>query len=107
LITDINAANKAGGSNTITLAANTTFDLTKVKSNADLQDYEIGNRTRSGSVPSEGGRHESDPREAASAPNVARIAVSAIRGMMSPAAVSSALRNPGTSADSPARSVTL
>jgi hypothetical protein len=30
LIADINAANKAGGSNTITLAANTTFDLTAV-----------------------------------------------------------------------------
>jgi len=30
LIADINAANKAGGSNTIVLAANTTFDLTAV-----------------------------------------------------------------------------
>ncbi len=30
LIADINAANKAGGSNTILLAANTTFDLTAV-----------------------------------------------------------------------------
>jgi hypothetical protein len=30
LITDINAATKAGGSNTIVLAANTTFDLTAV-----------------------------------------------------------------------------
>ena len=30
LIADINAANNAGGANTITLAANTTFDLTAV-----------------------------------------------------------------------------
>jgi hypothetical protein len=30
LIADINAANKSGGTNTITLAANTTFDLTAV-----------------------------------------------------------------------------
>jgi hypothetical protein len=35
LIKDINAANKAGGSNTITLVANTTFDLTEVNSNTD------------------------------------------------------------------------
>jgi hypothetical protein len=31
LIADLNAANAAGGSNTITLAANTTFDLTAEK----------------------------------------------------------------------------
>ena len=30
LVADINAANKTGGTNTITLAANTTFDLTAV-----------------------------------------------------------------------------
>jgi hypothetical protein len=35
LIADINAANKAGGGNTITLTANTTFDLTKVNANID------------------------------------------------------------------------
>jgi hypothetical protein len=35
LIADINAANKAGGTSTITLAANTTFDLTKVNNTTD------------------------------------------------------------------------
>jgi adhesin HecA-like repeat protein len=35
LIADINAANKAGGTNTITLAANTTFDLTMVNNTTD------------------------------------------------------------------------
>jgi hypothetical protein len=35
LIKDINAANKAGGSNTILLAANTTFDLTTVDNTTD------------------------------------------------------------------------
>jgi hypothetical protein len=35
LINDINAANKAGGPNTITLAAGTTFDLTKVHATTD------------------------------------------------------------------------
>jgi hypothetical protein len=35
LINDINAANKSGGTNTITLAANTTFDLTAVNNTAD------------------------------------------------------------------------
>jgi hypothetical protein len=35
LIADINAANKAGGTNTITLAANTTFDLTAVNNTTD------------------------------------------------------------------------
>jgi hypothetical protein len=35
LIKDINTANRAGGSNTIMLAANTTFDLTKVNCNTD------------------------------------------------------------------------
>jgi hypothetical protein len=35
LIADINAANKAGGMNTITLAANTTFILTKVTDTTD------------------------------------------------------------------------
>lgn len=35
LIADINAANQAGGSNTILLAANTTFDLTMVNNTSD------------------------------------------------------------------------
>jgi hypothetical protein len=35
LINDISAANKAGGTNTITLAANTTFDLTAVNDTTD------------------------------------------------------------------------
>jgi hypothetical protein len=35
LIADINAANTAGGTNTITLAANTTFDLTTVDNRID------------------------------------------------------------------------
>jgi hypothetical protein len=35
LIADIKAANKAGGTNTITLAANTTFDLTVVDNTTD------------------------------------------------------------------------
>src|SRR2546423_3982524 len=35
LIADIRAANKAGGTNTITLAANTTFDLTAVNNTTD------------------------------------------------------------------------
>ena len=35
LIADINAANKAGGTNTITLAANTTFNLTAVNNTTD------------------------------------------------------------------------
>jgi hypothetical protein len=35
LINDIDAANKAGGTNTITLAANTTFDLTTVDNTTD------------------------------------------------------------------------
>jgi hypothetical protein len=35
LIADIKAANRAGGTNTITLAASTTFDLTKVNNTTD------------------------------------------------------------------------
>src|SRR5262249_27460936 len=35
LIADINAANKAGGANTITLVANTTFDMTAVNNTSN------------------------------------------------------------------------